>query len=113
MHSCSSQNPSLYLFVPQVDEFAALMRTELATRFPAFSHLLHKNLASDAGERDADIQHLDQWDYEASKERLQRAYREGGLEHWATTFSKEVQLESQWLLRKRERHDDPPPPPSP
>jgi len=106
------QIPSQSLFLSQVDEFATLMRNELAARFPAFSHLLHKNLASDAGESDPDIQHPDQWDYEASKVRLQRAYREGGLEHWATAFSKEVQLESQWLLRKRERHadDDPPSP---
>lgn len=77
------------------------MRNELSSRFPGFSKVMESSLTGDITDDELDDPTLDEWDYDASKERLERAFKEGGLSMLCEVAWKEMKLESRVLLRKR------------
>ena len=79
------------------------MRNELSIRFPGFSKVIESNLTGDISDDELDNPALDEWDYDASKERLVRAFDEGGFSKLNEVAWEEMKLESRVLLRKRRR----------
>jgi len=92
--------------VNSIPEFSKRMRSELATRFPGFTKVMESSLAGDISEDELNDPSLDEWDYDGSKERLMKAFNDGGLSRLSEVAWEEMQLESRVLLRKRRREQN-------
>jgi hypothetical protein len=77
------------------------MRNELSIRFPGFTKVIESGLTADIDGDDLDDPSLDEWDYDASKERLMKAFNDGGISRLGKVAWEEMQMESRVLLRKR------------
>jgi len=89
--------------VHTIPDFSRRMRKELSTRFPGFTQMMEDSLSADITEDELDDPALDEWDYDSSKERLMKAFNEGGLSQLSEVAWQEMQMESRVLLRRRRR----------
>jgi len=92
--------------VNSIPEFSKRMRIELATRFPGFAKVMESSLTGDIMEEELNDPSLDEWDYDGSKDRLMKAFSEGGLNRLTEVAWEEMQTESRVLLRKRRREQN-------
>jgi hypothetical protein len=101
---CHPPGRQIYVDIAaQIPEFSRRMRSELSTRFPGFTKTIESNLAGNIHDDELDDPSLDEWDYDSSKERLMKAFDEGGLNRLSEVAWEEMQTESRVLLRKRRR----------
>jgi len=86
--------------VNTIPEFSRRMRNELSTRFPGFSKVMESSLATDLNDDELDDPALEEWDYDASKDRLMKAFDEGGFSRLSEVAWEEMKLESRVFTPK-------------